>query len=92
MFAYMFTQCPCCHCGFACNPIRVPSITIDGVRVAICKNCFEFRQKYREANDLPRETYAADAYEPVNMEEVEPVDPYAEQADAEAQWYQENIH
>ena len=70
MYALMLAQCPVCKNGFACNPLRVPSLRINGEKEGICKDCFEFRQQYREANDLPRETYAADAYSPVNAEEL----------------------
>jgi hypothetical protein len=48
---------------FGFNPIRVPSIRIDGVRQPICRNCVEEANPKRLANGLPPIVPAPDAYE-----------------------------
>ncbi len=70
---YAFVASPCALCSqiFSFNPKKVPSIKrIDGVRVAICKDCIEKYNPEREKNGLPPITPDPEAYEPINEAEL----------------------
>lgn len=46
-------ECASCSIRFGCNPIFVPSITIEGKKEAICKSCFErWNKLHRPKNPL----------------------------------------
>jgi len=69
---YALCHSGCAGCGqvFAYNPIRVPSIRINGVREPICKNCVERVNPQRIANGLEPIVPLPDAYDPVDESEL----------------------
>ena len=77
---YLLLYSPCVSCGqiFAYNPKRVPSVTIDGEREPVCKDCIAAENLKRECyiaigqTDpyLPILTYHPDAYEPISENEL----------------------
>src|SRR4051812_49032343 len=71
---FMLSVCIGCGAPFAYNPLRVPSIPASlsptGKREPICKRCWTRRQEYRRQHNLPPEELAANAYEPVPVDEL----------------------
>ena len=69
---YVLMYAPCCICGkiFGCNPHRVPSVRIDGIRQGICEDCIHRINPLREAKGLEPAIVHADAYEPVDEMEM----------------------
>jgi hypothetical protein len=69
---YAFCTSACFGCGrlFTYNPIRVPSIRIDGDRKPVCLACIEAANPQRVANGLKPIVPAADAYEAVEESEL----------------------
>ena len=43
MSGHMFMVASCCSCRAVvfCNPERVPSLVIEGVREPLCRSCFD---------------------------------------------------
>jgi hypothetical protein len=62
---YVFAIGTCCGCRgkFSFNPMKVPSIRIDGSREPICRTCVERANPQRIANGLEPIMFAADAYD-----------------------------
>ena len=62
---YAFCTSACFGCGrlFSYNPMRVPSIRIQGTREPICEACVTSVNPRRIANGLPPIVPAPDAYE-----------------------------
>jgi len=50
--AIMFAPCLVCKKPFSFNPIRVPSLRVDGVKEPICGPCHEAINKYRVENGV----------------------------------------
>lgn len=69
---YIQACSPCIGCKqiFFYNPMRVPSIAIDGVREPICINCVERINPQRIANGLEPIVPLPDAYEACDESEV----------------------
>jgi len=69
---YMMGMAPCIGCRqvFAFNPIRVPSIRVDGQREPICRNCVERVNPQRVKNGLEPIVPHPDAYEAADEDEV----------------------
>lgn len=69
---YAFATSPCYGCGrvFSFNPVRVPSILINGNREPICLNCVNRANPERIRNGLDPIVPAADAYDPVDEQEL----------------------
>jgi len=69
---YVMCTSPCFGCGqiFSYNPMRVPSIPIDGDRKPICRTCVERVNPRRVANGLPPIVPFPDAYEPCDESEL----------------------
>ena len=69
---YAFAMSACFGCGrtFSFNPVRVPSITVDGTRRPICRDCVERVNPLRVANGLEPIVPLPDAYEPVDEYEL----------------------
>ena len=69
---YAIAMSPCIGCRqiFGYNPLRVPSITINGSREPICRNCVERVNPMRIENGLPPIVPLPDAYEPVEEHEL----------------------
>ena len=64
---YVTAMSPCIGCRrvFSFNPMRVPSISIDGSpRRPICADCVERVNPQRAKNGLPLIVPLPDAYEP----------------------------
>lgn len=62
---YAFCTGYCIGCGrlFSFNPMRVPSVTINGSREPICEGCVNRANPERIANGLPPIVPFSDAYE-----------------------------
>lgn len=62
----------CCNCGqpFAFNPMRVPSIIIDGTREPVCRDCMDAVNAERKQLNMPLIPVAADAYDSCSAEEL----------------------
>lgn len=69
-YAIAFGPCVCCKVPFGFNPVRVPSITINGQREPVCKQCIDKANPLRVEKGLPPIVPAADAYEPCNEVEL----------------------
>jgi hypothetical protein len=69
---YAFAHGDCYGCGrlFSFNPLRVPSLPVDGVRQPICEACVARANPLRVANGLPPIVPFPDAYEPVDENEL----------------------
>ena len=70
MFALGYAQCYGCKQPFGFNPVRVPSVRIDGVREPVCPNCVAIANPKRIANGLAPIVPLPDAYEPVDESEL----------------------
>jgi len=62
---YMMLICECAACRrpISCNPEKVPSIRINGVREPICRACAE---RWSEIHNTPVSIHP-DAYEPTEV-------------------------
>jgi len=69
---YVFATGTCIGCNkfFTFNPVRVPSIRIDGDRKPICATCVERANPMRKANGLAPIVPAPDAYRECAEEEL----------------------
>ena len=69
---YAFCIGACISCGrqFSFNPVRVPSVRVNGVKEPVCRDCIERANPERVKRGLPPFTYAEDAYEPVHESEL----------------------
>ena len=69
---YAMVMAPCCVCGnvVGCNPHRVPSIRINGVREPICRDCVEKYNPERIRRGLEPITIHPDAYDGIPEEEL----------------------
>jgi hypothetical protein len=62
-YAMCMGFCVACKAPIKFNPVRVPSITVNGTRQPLCKSCFNrWNQIHRTSKGLPAEPLAADAY------------------------------
>lgn len=61
-FASCLSNCYGCKRVFMYNPMKVPSVTIDGVREPICEACVARVNPQRIANGLPPIVPMPDAY------------------------------
>lgn len=64
------SACIGCRRLFSYNPMRVPSIRIDGVREPICQACVDRINPRRIANGLDPIVPLPGAYEPADESEV----------------------
>lgn len=62
-YALAMGTCFACHQPFTFNPVRVPSIRINGSREPICQSCVEKANPMRIANGLKPIVPAPDAYD-----------------------------
>lgn len=69
---YMLAMGACIGCGqpFSFNPMKVPSISINGRKEPICAACVARVNPMRKANGLEPIVPAADAYEACDEDEV----------------------
>jgi hypothetical protein len=70
-YALCHARCIGCQRLFAFNPVRVPSIRIDGVREPICQACVDRANPRRIANGLAPIIPAPDAYEACDESELD---------------------
>jgi len=70
-YAIAFGHCFGCQKPFGFNPMRVPSISIKGIREPICQACVDKANPGRIAGGLPPIVPHPDAYEPCREEELE---------------------
>jgi hypothetical protein len=70
--AYVSMYAPCLRCGrhFHFNPLRVPSMVVDGKREPLCRSCVEWANPIRAAKGLPVWTIHADSYDAVDEQEI----------------------
>ena len=70
--AYAQAWGPCIGCRrvFGFNPVRVPSITINGNREPICRDCVARVNPMRVANGLPPIEPFPDAYDGCDESEL----------------------
>jgi len=69
-WAFVISKCFTCHHTFAYNPLKVPSLRIDGVREPICRGCLETANQFRVANGDPPHPILPGAYDPMPEEEL----------------------
>jgi hypothetical protein len=69
-YAFVTSSCIGCHRLFSYNPLRVPSIRINGVREPICRTCVERVNPQRIKNGLEPIVPAPDAYDPIDESEL----------------------
>jgi hypothetical protein len=69
---YAFCISPCIGCGrvFNYNPMRVPSVTVNGSREPICQRCVDRVNPTRIANGLEPIVPLPDAYEACDEAEL----------------------
>jgi hypothetical protein len=69
---YAIAMSRCIGCGqmFSYNPLRVPSLTMQGSREPICAGCVERVNPQRIANGLPPIVPLPGAYDPVAESEL----------------------
>lgn len=69
-------HCALCGAVFTFNPLRVPSVRIDGSRRPVCERCVTTRiNPARRSQGLEDLVVAPDAYEAIHEEEL-PYDDY----------------
>lgn len=70
-FVFVVGQCVFCHRVMSFNPLRVPSIPINGKREPMCINCHTKANEIRVGKGLePWPEPFPDAYEAVDEREV----------------------
>jgi hypothetical protein len=70
MYATCYSSCFGCGRVFGFNPVRVPSISIEGERKPICQACVDLANPRRIANGLPPIVPAPDAYDACDESEL----------------------
>jgi hypothetical protein len=58
-----FSPCAGCHVPFFYNPMRVPSVIINGSKEPVCRHCVEHANPMRIKNGLAPIVPLPDAYE-----------------------------
>jgi hypothetical protein len=69
-YAFAMSACIGCRRIFSYNPLRVPSITINGTREPICRDCVERVNPMRIANGLDPIVPFPDAYDSCEEDEL----------------------
>lgn len=69
-YAFAFSACWCCEVPFSYNPMRVPSLRINGVREPLCAGCVSIANVTRAKKGLPPIVPHPDAYEPCDENEL----------------------
>jgi hypothetical protein len=69
---YAFATSACIGCGriFSYNPMRVPSITVNGSREPICQTCVDRVNPMRKTNGLDPIVPFPDAYDACDESEL----------------------
>jgi len=64
---FIFTTCVNCRTPMSCNPEKVPSLVLDGVREPLCEACFhKWNQIHRTSKGLEPVPLHPDAYTPMD--------------------------
>jgi hypothetical protein len=63
--------CFACHKPFTFNPVRVPSIRVNGSREPVCRECVELANPRRIANGLEPIRIYDDAYDACDEQELD---------------------
>ena len=69
-YALAFGLCAQCKQPFGFNPVRVPSVRVNGEKEPVCKLCIDRANPIRKERGLPEFTVHPDAYEPVEESEL----------------------
>ncbi len=69
-YVLVIGRCFTCGRPFSFNPVRVPSLPVEGKKEPICKECVDLANPKRIANGLEPITYSDDAYEYCSEEEL----------------------
>ena len=69
-FVLCHGYCIGCHRLFSFNPVRVPSVTVNGSQEPICQNCVNQANPIRVKNGLPPIKPLPGAYEACDEAEV----------------------
>ena len=69
-YALAHSHCIGCKQFFSYNPMRVPSVVINGVREPICQNCVNRANPERVKNGLPPIVPASGAYDACDEAEL----------------------
>lgn len=70
---YAFLVCYCINCGarMCCNPVKVPSISVDGRKEPLCRACADkWNQIHRISKGLEPVAIQPDAYEACDENEL----------------------
>lgn len=62
MYAFAIGQCYTCKRTITFNPVKVPSIRINGVREPVCADCIARANPVRVSKGLPPIEILPDAY------------------------------
>jgi hypothetical protein len=70
--AFVSMTSACVRCGrlFFYNPLRVPSVVVNGQREPLCRPCVEWANRERAAKGLATWPIHHDAYEAVDEQEI----------------------
>lgn len=69
-YAMVFGPCVCCDRTFGMNPVRVPSIRINGVKEPICKDCIPRVNAMRRAKGTEEIVPHPEAYQSCDENEL----------------------
>jgi len=69
-FAFVTSPCFSCHRVFSYNPVRVPSIRVQGNREPVCLQCMTLANRRRKEMGMEPHFIYPDAYEPVDEDEL----------------------
>lgn len=70
-YALLHDVCVNCRTPIVCNPVRVPSLRINGERKPLCKACFnKWNEIHRTSQGLPPMPLHPDAYRACHESEL----------------------
>jgi hypothetical protein len=69
-FAFCTSPCICCGRVFSYNPVKVPSMSVNGQREPVCAHCIATANPVRIANGLDPIVPLPDAYEACDESEL----------------------
>jgi hypothetical protein len=69
-YAMAIAACYGCKAAFSFNPLRVPSVIVDGKREPICEACVVIVNPIRVANGLEPIVPLPDAYDACDEDEL----------------------
>jgi hypothetical protein len=70
-FVYLHCFCIACKAPLACNPVKVPSLVVNGQREPLCRSCFaRWNELHRTSKGLDPIPLEPDAYEACDEREL----------------------